>query len=76
MRSIPLLCARPALKALTVFILVGAAVGCTSTRRSDFYAMRSVRISSSQGDGTMIVRAEPADLLARERQALALGRGD
>lgn len=47
--------------------------GCADTRREDFYAARSLHLRSKPGPGTITVRAEPTDLLARERRALALG---
>jgi hypothetical protein len=64
--------ARPAVFWAAAALVAAGSMGCVSTRRSDFYAMRNVRISSSPGDRSTIVRAEPADLLTRERRAMAL----
>lgn len=60
--------------ALTIVVLACSTIigGCSDHRRADFYAIRNVRIAAEPGDGSIIVRAEPMDLLARERRALAL----
>ncbi|RMH11534.1 MAG: hypothetical protein D6695_08985 [Planctomycetota bacterium] len=62
----------------TIVVLASASHlgGCADTRRSDFYAMRKIRVHAQRGDQSIIVRARPADLLTRERQALALSRSD
>lgn len=61
----------------TVLALILAAMGsqlgaCRDTRQSDFYAIRNLHLRAKPGEGTVTVRAEPVDLLARERRALAL----
>lgn len=66
----------PATRAATLTIVVLACstvlTGCSDHRRADFYAIRDLRIAAEPGDGSIIVRAEPMDLLARERRAVAL----
>jgi len=79
MRSNPVHGARPSLVAATVVVLISSASqmgGCTSARKADFYAIRSVRIGAMPGDSSLIVRTEPAALLVQERRALALGPKD
>lgn len=62
---------------VTALLASGTLGGCmTNTAKRDFYAMRNVRLRSVQGDLTVIVRADPTDLLTRERRALALGSAD
>jgi hypothetical protein len=57
---------------VTVLASTSQLGGCTSAVKRDFYAIRSVRIGSTAGDATVIVRANPSGLLTRERRAMAL----
>jgi hypothetical protein len=61
---------------ITVLVSTSQLGGCASSVKRDFYAIRNVRIGASAGDATVIVRAEPAGLLTRERRAMALAPTD
>jgi hypothetical protein len=68
---------RNAVNFSATIVVMASLSGCaTNPTKRDFYAARSISLSPDVGDGTVIVRHEAADLLTRERQALALSRHD